>query len=52
MMKVDPVRLGALAAQAAEERRSAREREHRPGAGMVGSGHPEEAATADEKERA
>jgi acyl-CoA synthetase (AMP-forming)/AMP-acid ligase II len=50
MMKVDPVRLGALAAQAAEERRSARERDR--GAGMVGSGHTEETATADEKERA
>ncbi|HEY1651182.1 MAG TPA: class I adenylate-forming enzyme family protein [Acidimicrobiales bacterium] len=52
MMKVDPGRLGALAARAAEERRSARERGHRPGAGMVGSGHDEEAAAADEKERA
>jgi acyl-CoA synthetase (AMP-forming)/AMP-acid ligase II len=52
MMKVDPVRLGALAAQAAEERRSARERDHRPGAGMVGSGDTEEAEEADEKERA
>ncbi|HWF15948.1 MAG TPA: class I adenylate-forming enzyme family protein [Acidimicrobiales bacterium] len=51
MMKVDPVRLGALAAQAAEERRSAREREHRPSAGMVGSGGDETAA-ADQKERA
>jgi acyl-CoA synthetase (AMP-forming)/AMP-acid ligase II len=50
MMKVDPVRLGALAAQAADERRSARERDR--GAGMVGSGHTEETAAADEKERA
>jgi acyl-CoA synthetase (AMP-forming)/AMP-acid ligase II len=39
MMKVDPVRLGALAERAAQDRRSARERERGAGGGMVGSGH-------------
>jgi acyl-CoA synthetase (AMP-forming)/AMP-acid ligase II len=52
MMKVDPVRLGVLAARVAEERRSARERGRGAGAGMVGSGHNEEAEVPDEKERA
>jgi acyl-CoA synthetase (AMP-forming)/AMP-acid ligase II len=52
MMKVDPVRLGALAARAAEERRSARARDHGGDAGMVGSGDTVEADAADEKERA
>jgi acyl-CoA synthetase (AMP-forming)/AMP-acid ligase II len=52
MMKVDPVRLGALAARAAEERRSTRERGRGAGAGMVGSGDDEEAEKAGEKERA
>jgi acyl-CoA synthetase (AMP-forming)/AMP-acid ligase II len=52
MMKVDPVRLGALAAGAAEERRSARAQDRGSGAGMVGSGDTGEAETADKKERA
>ena len=52
MMKVDPVRLGALAAQAAEERRMARAQGRGAGAGMVGSGVDEAADTAGKKERA
>ena len=49
MMKVDPVRLAALAAQGAEERRSPRERNRGPAPGVLGSGPTGE---ADEKERA
>ena len=52
MMKVDPARLGDLAARAAEERRSARARERGPSAGMVGSGDTEGADGAHDKERA
>ena len=48
MMKVDPVRLAALAARGAEERRLARERSRRPDAGVLGNGTTGE----DEKERA
>ena len=50
MMKVDPVRLGVLAAGAADERRSRLERNRGAGSGMVGSGPRREAP--DEKERA
>ena len=49
MMKVDPVRLAALASQGAEERRLGRERSRRPGAGVLGNGPTGE---EDEKERA
>jgi acyl-CoA synthetase (AMP-forming)/AMP-acid ligase II len=49
MMKVDPVRLGALAASGAEERRRGLERSRRPGAGVLGNGPTRE---EDEKERA
>ena len=49
MMKVDPVRLAALAARGAEERRGAWRRSRRPGAGVLGSGPT---GAADEKERA
>ena len=49
MMKVDPVRLGALAARGAEERRRGRERSRRSGAGVLGNGPNRE---EDEKERA
>jgi acyl-CoA synthetase (AMP-forming)/AMP-acid ligase II len=49
MMKIDAVRLAALAAGGAEERRAALQRSRRPGAGMLGSGPTGE---EDEKERA
>ena len=49
MMKVDPVRLAALAERGAEERRAARAQSRRPGAGVLGSGPTGE---EDEKERA
>jgi acyl-CoA synthetase (AMP-forming)/AMP-acid ligase II len=49
MMKVDAVRLAALAAGGAEERRAALRRSRRPGAGVLGSGPTGE---DDEKERA
>ena len=49
MMKVDPVRIGALAARGAEERRRGLERSRRPGAGVLGNGSTRE---EDEKERA
>jgi len=49
MMKVDPVRLAALASQGAEERRLGLERSRRPGAGVLGNGPTGE---EDEKERA
>jgi acyl-CoA synthetase (AMP-forming)/AMP-acid ligase II len=49
MMKVDPVRLAALAAHGAEERRRGLERSRRPGAGVLGNGPTGE---EDEKERA
>jgi acyl-CoA synthetase (AMP-forming)/AMP-acid ligase II len=49
MMKVDAVRLAALAAGGAEERRTALRRSRRPGAGVLGSGPTGE---DDEKERA
>jgi acyl-CoA synthetase (AMP-forming)/AMP-acid ligase II len=52
MMKVDPVRLGELAARAADEHRSARAPGRGPAAGMVGSGDTEGADAAHEKERA
>ena len=52
MMKVDPVRLGELAAGAAEARRSARSQRHGPTAGMVGSGDTHGPEAAHEKERA
>jgi acyl-CoA synthetase (AMP-forming)/AMP-acid ligase II len=52
MMKVDPVRLGALAAQAADERRAARAQDRGPAAGMVGSDVDEAADAAGKKERA
>ena len=52
MMKVDPARLGDLAARAAEERRSARAEQRGQGAGMVGSGDSEGPDAAHEKERA
>ena len=48
MMKVDPVRLAALAARGAEERRQ-RLQSRRPGSGVLGSGPTGE---AEEKERA
>jgi acyl-CoA synthetase (AMP-forming)/AMP-acid ligase II len=50
MMKVDPVRLGTLAAQAADERRLARAQGTR--GGMLGSGVGDAADAAGEKERA
>jgi acyl-CoA synthetase (AMP-forming)/AMP-acid ligase II len=50
MMKVDPVRLGVLAAAAADERRSRVARNRGAGPRMVGSGSGCEAS--DEKERA
>jgi acyl-CoA synthetase (AMP-forming)/AMP-acid ligase II len=50
MMKVDPVRLGVLAAGAADERRSRLARNRGAGSGMVGSGPGRQAS--DEKERA
>ncbi len=49
MMKVDPVRLAALAARGAEERRRSLAESRRPGSGVLGSGPTGE---ADEKERA
>ena len=49
MMKVDPVRLAALAADGAEERRLALERSRRTDAGVLGNGPTGE---EDEKERA
>ena len=49
MMKVDPVRLAALAERGAEERRAALAQSRRPGAGVLGSGPT---GAADEKERA
>jgi acyl-CoA synthetase (AMP-forming)/AMP-acid ligase II len=49
MMKVDPVRLAALAARGAEERRRGLAQSRRPGAGVLGSGPTGE---EDEKERA
>jgi acyl-CoA synthetase (AMP-forming)/AMP-acid ligase II len=49
MMKVDPVRLAALAERGAEERRTALARNRRPGAGMLGS---DPTGEEDEKERA
>jgi acyl-CoA synthetase (AMP-forming)/AMP-acid ligase II len=49
MMKVDPVLLGQLAAEAAADRSARRSRNRGPGAGMLGSG-PSKAA--DQKERA
>jgi acyl-CoA synthetase (AMP-forming)/AMP-acid ligase II len=52
MMKVDPARLGELAARAAEERRSARAQRRGRAAGMVGSGDTGGADAAQEKERA
>jgi acyl-CoA synthetase (AMP-forming)/AMP-acid ligase II len=55
MMKVDPGRLRALAAGAADERRSRLERNRRAGPGMVGSGPGRDRAAtevSDEKERA
>ncbi len=53
MMKVDPVRLGALAARGGRGAPGAPGNEaRRPGAGMVGSGPGDEAAAADQKERA
>ena len=52
MMKVDPVRLGALAERAADERRTARARDRGDDAGMVGSGDDGAAAAAGKKERA
>jgi acyl-CoA synthetase (AMP-forming)/AMP-acid ligase II len=52
MMKVDPSRLGDLAARAAEERRSARAKGRGPAAGMVGSGDTHGPDAAHEKERA
>ena len=52
MMKVDPLRLGTLAAHAAAARRATREQERSAGAGMVGSGHAEEGDGSDQKERA
>jgi acyl-CoA synthetase (AMP-forming)/AMP-acid ligase II len=48
MMKVDPVRLAALAASGAEERRLDLERSRRSDAGVLGNGPTGE----DEKERA
>jgi acyl-CoA synthetase (AMP-forming)/AMP-acid ligase II len=50
MMKVDPARIGVLAAGAADERRSRLARNRGAGPGMVGSGPGGEAS--DEKERA
>jgi acyl-CoA synthetase (AMP-forming)/AMP-acid ligase II len=50
MMKVDPVQLGDLAAEAADERRSRLARNRGVGPGMVGSGSGRDAS--DEKERA
>jgi acyl-CoA synthetase (AMP-forming)/AMP-acid ligase II len=52
MMKVDPARLGDLAARAAAERRSARAQGRGPAAGMVGSGDSHGPDAAHEKERA
>jgi acyl-CoA synthetase (AMP-forming)/AMP-acid ligase II len=52
MMKVDPVGLGRLAEQAAEERRSARAQERGTAPGMVGSGDSQGPEAAHEKERA
>jgi acyl-CoA synthetase (AMP-forming)/AMP-acid ligase II len=49
MMKVDPVRLAALAARGAEERRRGLAQSRRPGAGVLGSGPT---GADDEKERA
>jgi hypothetical protein len=49
MMKVDPVRLAALAAPAADERRGALAQSRRRGAGVLGS---DPTAGVDEKERA
>ena len=49
MMKVDPVRLAALAAGGAAERQRGPARNRRPGAGVLGSGPTGE---RDEKERA
>ena len=52
MMKVDPARLGDLAARAAEERGFARSKQRGQGAGMVGSGDTHGPDAAQEKERA
>jgi acyl-CoA synthetase (AMP-forming)/AMP-acid ligase II len=52
MMKVDPARLGDLAARAAEDRRSARAQGRGPSAGMVGSGDTHGPDAAQKKERA
>jgi acyl-CoA synthetase (AMP-forming)/AMP-acid ligase II len=52
MMKVDPARLGDLAARAADEHRSARAQGRGQGAGMVGSGDTQGPDAAHEKERA
>ena len=52
MMKVDPARLGELAAQAAAERRAARTRDRGQAGGMVGSGDTHGPDAAHEKERA
>ena len=49
MMKVDPVRLAALAAGGAEERRNDLAQSRRPGVGVLGSGPT---GDEDEKERA
>ena len=49
MMKVDPVRLAALAARGADERRATLAQSRRPGAGVLGS---DPTGEADEKERA
>jgi acyl-CoA synthetase (AMP-forming)/AMP-acid ligase II len=49
MMKVDPVRLAALAASGAEERQRGLARNRRPGSGVLGSGPTGE---QDKKERA
>ena len=47
MMKVDPVRLAALAARAAEQRRAALARNRRPGAGVLGSGPTADGPTGE-----
>jgi acyl-CoA synthetase (AMP-forming)/AMP-acid ligase II len=52
MMKVDPVRLGVVAAGAADERRSRLARGRGGGPGMVGSGPGRGREASDEKERA
>ena len=56
MMKVDPLRLAALAARGADERRTNLAQSRRPGAGVLGSGptgeEDEPTGEEDEKERA